>query len=206
MNKYRVLNRLLVINILSGGINMLIRLIMISILLALGPLAYCKSELGCGDVFRIETREGSIFQGKLKYNNGDSLSISGMSFLKANSALSYGARGSYTIAVTDVTKLYRGKRKTWKGTLIGAAVGTAVGYVVELVDIVQNPDWLFGSEKNAQPNGQIIYGGIIIGAVIGGIIGHNSFWFNRVQLEMLPICLSSSDDLQTMKVNLTINF
>jgi len=175
-------------------------LICSTVFLALCHCAYSRSDLRCGDEFRIETQGGTTFQGKLLSNDGNLL------------ALRHGASGLHTIALGDVVSAFRVKRRTGTGILIGSVVGTGVGLIIAKV-VDHNREHKKGLLEIPAEMGEtlatfmlITLAGGIVGGSVGGIIGHSTQRLGPVQLEALPMCFSPSGDIVPIKVNLTINF
>ncbi len=154
--------------------------------------AEIRFEARCGDEFRIETQDGTTFQGRLLSNNGNLLT------------LRHGASGLHTIALGDVTSAVRVKRHTVFGAVSGFAIGTGVGiFVAKKWDEKQAHKWL---EFHIGEIAAIIIGGALVGGIVGGIIGHRTQKLGPVQLEALPMCASASGDIVPIKINLAINF
>ena len=157
--------------------------------------AEIRFEARCGDEFRIETQDGTTFQGRLLSNNGNLLT------------LRHGASGLHTIALEDVTSAFRVKRRTGSGILLGSVLGASVGGVAAKI-------WYDKEKKKEQrwlwiPIAEIagmIIGGTLVGGIVGGIIGHSTQKLGPVQLEALPMCASASGGLVPIKINLSINF
>lgn len=154
--------------------------------------AEIRFEARCGDEFRIETQDGTTFQGKLLSNNGNLLT------------LRHGASGLHTIALEDMTSAFRVKRRTVFGAVSGFAIGTGVGIFVAIKwDEKQAHEWL---EFHIGEIAAIIIAGTLVGGIVGGIIGHRTQKLGPVQLEALPMCASASGDIVPIKINLAINF
>lgn len=159
--------------------------------------AEIRFEARCGDEFRIETQDGTTFQGKLLSNNGNLLT------------LRHGASGLHTIALGDVTSAFRVKRRTGSGILLGSVLGASVGSVAAKI-------W-YDKENKKKSNGfnffipiaeiaAMVIGGTLVGGIVGSIIGHRTQKLGPVQLEALPMCASASGDIVPIKINLAINF
>ena len=176
-------------------------LICSTVILTLCHCAYSRSDLRCGDEFRIETQDGTTFQGKLLSNNGNLL------------ALRHGASGLHTIALEDVASAFRVKRRTGTGILIGSVFGTAVGLVAAKA---VNDNWECKKKEAFGCLGEIddriatfvliTLAGGIVGGSVGGIIGHSTQRLGPVQLEALPMCISPSGNIVPIKINLAVNF
>ncbi len=171
-----------------------------AVILTLCPYAYSRSGLRCGDEFRIETQDGTTFQGKLLSNNGNLL------------ALRHGASGLHTIALGDVASAFRVKRRTGTGILIGSVFGTGVGLIIaKVVDhnrehkkgLLEIPGEI---EETIATFVLITLAGGIVGGSVGGIIGHSTQRLGPVQLEALPMCTSPSGNIVPIKINLAVNF
>ncbi len=180
-----------------------------SVILTLCPSPHSRRPLqrgtevrfdgGCGDEFRIETQDGTTFQGRLLSNDGSLL------------VMRHGASGLGTIALGDVTSVLRVKRATGTGFLIGSIVGAGVGCVAAAVwyesEKPRHVDRPFGYVW--APVGEIvaiIVSATVVGGVVGGIIGHSSQRLGPVQLEALPMCLSPFGDITPIKLSLTVDF
>jgi len=154
--------------------------------------AEIRFEARCGDEFRIETQDGTTFQGRLLSNNGNLLT------------LRHGASGLHTIALGDVTSAFRVKRRTVFGAVSGFAIGTGVGIFVAIKWDEKQTHERF--EFHIGEIAAIIIGGTLVGGIVGGIIGHRTQKLGPVQLEALPMCASASGDIVPIKINLAINF
>jgi hypothetical protein len=151
---------------------------------------YGQSKFKCKKEYRLTTKDGMVYQGKLFKNTDDSLTLH---------------KGEeITIALSNVESTYSIKRQTFLGIILGSAIGTGIGMYIA-------NQW---EEKQPQsdfyvPWGELVamtLGGTIVGGFIGGMIGHNISSETEVKLEMLPLCSSSSGNIVPLKLNLVINF
>jgi hypothetical protein len=168
--------------------------------MVLCPCAYSRSGHRCGDEFRIETVDGTTFQGKLRLNNGDSLVLQ-----------YWGPSQLHTIALSDVKSAFRVKRSSGTGLFLGLIAGTGIGIAVATaVEKGCKSDEFLGClgdiDRQIAQGVAITLSCGIIGAVIGAILGRTIQRLGEVQLEALPMCISPSDDTIPFKVSFAINF
>ncbi len=171
-----------------------------AVISTLCPCAYSQSDLRCGDEFRIETQDGTIFQGNLLSNDGNLL------------ALRHGRSGLHTIALVDVASAFRVKRRTGTGMLIGSVFGAGLGFLAA-------KQWCrSGGEKQCPPGTwfcmdvpiaeivAIIFSGTLAGGILGGIIGQSIQRLGEVQLEALPMCASPTGNTAPIKIYFAVDF
>jgi hypothetical protein len=174
-----------------------------SVILILCPCAYSQYGHKCGDEFRIVTNNGTKLQGKLHLNDGDSL------------VLRYGGEFDlHRIARSDVSTAFHVKRNWDSGLLFGLVVGTGLGYWYSGVKYKEKEcesdeflgclDLDFTSEVIER--GSIILFCGITGAAIGAIVVNKYPKLTEVPIEKLPICITPSADMNSVRVNFTINF
>jgi hypothetical protein len=166
-----------------------------AVILTLCPYAHSRSDLQRGDEFRIETHDGSMFQGELQRNDGHLLS-----FWSDTS-------GPRRIALSDVKTVFRVKRYTLMGGCLGSLAGMGLGIaVVAVVNSNRETGNLSDiGDRIAEGVAITIIGGLA-GGMVGGHIGRRTQRLDEVPLEALPICFSPSGDTFPIRVNFVINF
>lgn len=166
-----------------------------AVILTLCPYAHSRSGLQRGDEFRIETHDGTVFQGELQRNDGHFLTLWS------------GASGLHTIALDDVKTVFRVKRLTVMGGLLGSVAGMGLGVaVVAMVNSNREPGGLGEIDERIAEGVAITILGGIAGGIIGGHIGRGTQSLREVQLEAMPICFSPSGDTFPIKMNFVFNF
>jgi hypothetical protein len=151
------------------------------LVLTLCHCAAYRSGLRCGDEFRIETHEGEVFQGRLRVNDGDSLTLG----YAARRSLLMRSVGPHTIALSDVASVSRVERHTNTGALMGLAAGALIGYYLGSTAPERECGWLRCRVPNEVPT---TIGGAIVGGVVGGFVGHRARGLYEIHLEALPRC------------------
>ncbi len=170
-------------------------IICLTLILSLCPRAHSQSGLRCGDEFRIETQDGTMFQGDLRWNDGD--------FLVLWNATS----GSHTIWLSDVRSVFLVKRNTAMGIFIGSVAGIGLGLATV---------WAVNSNREQGDLGEIgsriaegvaiTFVGGVVGCLVGEHLGQSSQRLREVQLEALPTCFSPSRDMIPLRVKFAFNF
>jgi len=141
-------------------------------ILTLNATIYCQDNLKCGDQVLIDLQNGTTLTGKLVANNGRTLSI------EYNY---YGRYGLDTVSLNQVSAAFLVKNKTGKGILLGALAGMFLGTTVAVVTVDH-------SLNDALRDFGIFLGGTVLGGVVGGLVGKNSYSYHQIELGILPLC------------------
>jgi len=153
-----------------------------AIILSSSCNTYGGNNLHCGDEFRIETREGTTFQGKLLKNMGHSLVFRNY----------FDTLELSIIPLEDVTTIYHIKSMSRKCAMIGILSGGVAGFAVAVSKEYPSETGLFMSGTELWDGIGITLCGAVIGGVIGGIIGRKIVRCREIQLEALPMCRTKS--------------
>ncbi len=156
--------------------------------------------LRCGDEVRVVTGNGEIIEGKVTYAEADSLTISRSINLKK------------TLNLYELVSAHRINRHTGMGVVLGSVIGAGVTVVVIRGLNSSNNNTSKGfdglSGIGAEVTAGIIatVGGAMLGAIIGGTIGHKSKSFRKVNLDVSPVCVFPSGKIAPVGLTLAINF
>ncbi|UCC43369.1 MAG: hypothetical protein JSU65_09495 [Candidatus Zixiibacteriota bacterium] len=185
----------------SSGIVTLVVACLVAIL-TFCPSVHSRNDLRCGDEVRLVSQTGEVLQGRLTNAADDSLAVK----------IWHGKFGFRTVPRNDIAGLYRVKRRTFEGIVVGTLLGAGVGVIAAKAYYKQwkdhhpdrwRPDAWFGPFIEM---GSMIVGGTIIGAVVGGMIGHHTQRLGEVQLEATPMCISTRGEVEPLGVTLAISF
>ncbi|MCP4703533.1 MAG: hypothetical protein GY865_02905 [candidate division Zixibacteria bacterium] len=146
-------------------------------------------KLKNGDIIKIETNSGNLFQCKFKENVGDSIKFWSHSTGVAN------------IAQTDICKIYRKKKMVGAGIIVGSLGGLAIG--LTSYNSRNKGVYSYLSRSNSSEINKLITP-IIIGSIAGGLIGSLIISMERVRLQVKPKCALTSDNNLSATIFFTI--
>jgi hypothetical protein len=163
-----------------------------AIILSLCNSAYSRNTIRRGDEVLVKTQDGTAYQGKLRRYSSQFLVLHNR----------YGNNAD-VIPREDITTVYRIRRHTGTGILIGLLAGTVAGFLYAN----DTADKRLEVMSDEIERGVVItIGAATIGGIVGGILGYNSKKLHRVQIETIPLCFVPSGDNLLIKVNFAIGF
>jgi hypothetical protein len=158
------------------------------------PTANGQDVLNCGQEYRFEMRDGAIIQGRLKTCSGDSL------------VLHSGRFRAKMLFANDIFDIYRVRRKTGTGVIVGALFGTLVGGLAAAATDNRGGNMFDEMDSRIEDGIGVTLTGTLIGGVIGGLLGRRVQRLGPVNWKSPEICFNNTRGVTGFGAGVVIEF